>query len=85
VGRGAVPGIPWRMVSYKDLRRWIAKLGERATLTDSALVVKLSRVPDDAVLPCPHVGGAPTPSLALSAVDADSDDVEVPEPRPSGR
>jgi len=73
------------MASYKDLRRWIAKLRERATLTDSAILVKLSRVPDDAVLPCPHVGGAPTPSLALSAVDTDSDDIDVPEPQPSSR
>jgi len=73
------------MALYEDLRRWIAKLRERATLTDSAFVVKLSRVPDDAVLPCPRVGDVPTPGLALSAVDTDSDDVDVPEPQPSGR
>jgi hypothetical protein len=73
------------MAWYKDLRRWIAKLREQAALTDSAFVVKLSRVPDDAVLPYPRVGDAPTPSLTLRALDADSDDTDAPEPQPSGR
>lgn len=67
-------------MSHCNVNRLLSALRARVVTTVSALAMKLGRVPDNAVLPCPRTDDDQPTGLTLCAVAAPQDaEIEVPD------